>query len=158
MARIECPKCVKTFKKKSGLAWHTDRSHESPTEIPGDREETTLEGSNVEYESFHSELEALQSTVDGISENHDRYSEMQNHIASINEQLQAIRIVLDKVQVERQIRDSTVDQRLDDLRELGQIGANAQKDVVALANYVKSEVIPAVDNHSHERKLMVYPD
>ena len=82
MARIACPNCKNMFKKKSGLAWHTDRSHESLTECAANREETTPEGGNVEYESLHSDMEALQSTVDGISGNHDRYSEMQNQTSN----------------------------------------------------------------------------
>ena len=158
MGKIACAHCARTFRSQSGHAWHQDHFHETaPPSLDVDRD-VGVEESQVEIESLSARLGVLEDIVDAISGDQGRNAELQEHILRIEKQLQALIEVFDKTQEERRLRDQAVSQQIGDSRELEQKVANAQRDIITLAKYVKAEVLQAMAEHPREPILKVYPD
>jgi hypothetical protein len=51
-----------------------------------------------------------------------------------------------------------LERALSESKENGVKGATAQSNVVALAQFVKEEMIPAMEEHSHQARVAIYTD
>ena len=158
MRKIACAHCPKMFRGESGLAWHQDHLHKSaPPSLDVDIA-FDAEDSKVEIESLSTKIGVLQDIVDTLSKNQVRHEELREQYLRIDEQLQAFREVINKIQEEQSIRALGFEHNLAETQELARKGSNTQENILSVTTFLKEELLPAIIRHSHEKIMKVYPD
>ena len=158
MERTLCPDCEKSFRKQTGLAWHLERTHHTTHEdLAGDSEAAT-DGGPTEIETLQARAESLEENVDQLQELFESVKSLgglRSQADGMQERLDDLHALVNTQLQEQALKVQALECQLAEARELG---LKNQRSIIAVATYLKEEVLPPIAAHSHEQMVTVYRD
>ena len=161
MVRLQCASCSKPFRTPSGLAWHTDRAHQPFYESRDEDNDGAVHEGEAGIEALQIRLETLEQGMDAfgdLSEKLNSLSDLRDQVVGLEQLVRDLHEAIKQVQQQQAARAKALEYQLAEIQELGSKGAKAQTNVIAVANYLKEELLPALAEHSHGQMVMIYPD
>jgi hypothetical protein len=164
MTQLACNDCNKGFKTQTGLEWHLDRIHPSAS---GDIEEED-DVQTAESDDFIENVEELKVRMDTIEESMEPLFNLAesvslllglpDQIAGLMEMYRDLQETQNRQWNEQLATTKALELGLSESKGNGVKGATAQSNVVALAEFVKEEMLPAIAEHSHQPRVAIYPN
>ena len=164
MTQLACNDCSKSLKTQTGLEWHLDRTHPSASSdieegddvqtAEGDDSIENVEEFKVRMDTIEEGMEALFNAAESVS----LLLGLPDQIAGLMEMYRDLQETQNRQWNEQLATTKALELGLSESKGNGVKGATAQSNVVALAEFVKEELIPAMAEHSHEASVALCPN
>ena len=161
MAQLACNECDKAFKTQTGFEWHMGRNHESRSVVLEEDKDTSADEAELHVDSVSTRLEFLEIQVEALQDSGadlDICSQLRDQLINVQEEYRNLRASVAKLMEKDSLRFQAVESEMLEARRLASKGAQAQENVVALAEFIKEELIPALSANFEKPKIDVYPD
>ena len=164
MTQLACNDCNKNFKTQTGIEWHLDRTHPSAlSDIEEGDDPQTAEGDesmdeNDELGARVDTIEERMESLFNLGESVSLLLDLPDQIAGLVEMYRDLQETQSRQRNEQSAKIQALEQGLSESKGNGVKGATAQSNVLALAEFVKEELIPAMTEHSHQPRVAIYPN
>ena len=158
MERILCPDCEKSFRKQTGLAWHLERTHHATHEDLARDSEAVTDGGTTEVETLQARAESLEENVEQLQELFESVKGLADPRGQLDDMLKLfddLHVLVNTQLQEQALKVRALECQLAEARELG---FKNQRSIIAVATYLKEEVLPPIAAHSHEQMVTIYRD